>query len=87
MVGLGWKSGLADLLPSPRETVYVGLSAGSMVLTPSIGADFVRGTPPTGGDETLGVVGFSICPHLEHPDLPGNSMAEVVSEGRWRLFP
>ena len=74
------QSGLADLLPSLRETVYVGLSAGSMVMTPSIGADFVRWTPPTGGDETLGLVGFSMCPHLDHPDLPGNSMADAE---RW----
>ena len=29
------QSGLADLLPSLRETVWVGLSAGSMVMTPS----------------------------------------------------
>ena len=35
------QSGLADLLPSLRETVYVGLSAGSMVMTPNIGEDFV----------------------------------------------
>ena len=48
------ESGLADLLPSLRETVYVGLSAGSMVMTPSIGEDFVRWTPPTGGDEDAG---------------------------------
>jgi dipeptidase E len=74
------QSGLADLMPSLRETVYVGLSAGSIVMTPSIGADFVRWTPPTGGDETLGLVGFSICPHLDHPDLPGNSMADAE---RW----
>ena len=45
------QSGLADLLPSLRETVYVGLSAGSMVMTPNIGEDFVRWTPPTGGDK------------------------------------
>ena len=32
------ESGLADLLPSLHETVYVGLSAGSMVMAPSIGA-------------------------------------------------
>jgi dipeptidase E len=71
------QSGLADLLPSLRETVYVGLSAGSMVMTPSIGADFVRWTPPTGGDETLGLVDFSIFPHLDHEDLPDNSMADA----------
>ena len=52
------QSGLADLLPSLRETVYVGLSAGSIVMAPSIGEDFVGWTPPTGGQETLGMVGF-----------------------------
>ena len=34
-------SGLADLLPSLDETVWVGVSAGSMVMTPRIGDDFV----------------------------------------------
>ena len=70
------QSGLADLLPSLRA-VYVGLSAGSMVMAPSIGEDFVRLTPPTGGDETLGMVGFSIFPHLDHEMLPDNNMANA----------
>ena len=74
------QSGLADLLPSLRKTIYVGLSAGSMVLTPNIGDDFVRWMPPTGGDETLGIVDFSIFPHLDHPDLPDNSMPDAE---RW----
>jgi dipeptidase E len=74
------QSGLADLLPSLRETVYVGLSAGSMVMAPSIGADFVRWKPPTGGDETLGIVGFSMFPHLDHEMLPENTMADAE---RW----
>jgi dipeptidase E len=69
------QSGLVELLPSLRQTVWVGLSAGSMVMTPRIGEDFVGWKPPTGGDETLGMVGFSIFPHLDHPDLPDNSMA------------
>ena len=69
------QSGLADLLPSLHETVYVGLSAGSTVMAPSIGQDFVRWTPPTGGDETLGIVGFAMFPHLDHEDMPDNSMA------------
>ena len=34
--------GLADLLPSLPETVWVGVSAGSMVMTPRIGDDFVK---------------------------------------------
>ena len=70
------QSGLADLLPS-LSAVWVGLSAGSMVMTPSIGEDFVGWTPPTGGDETLGLVDFSIFPHLDHPELPDNSMANA----------
>ena len=44
-------------------------------MTPRIGEDFVRWTPPTGGDETLGLVDFSIFPHLDHEDMPDNSMA------------
>ncbi|MFW6096823.1 MAG: Type 1 glutamine amidotransferase-like domain-containing protein [Chloroflexota bacterium] len=71
------QSGLAELLPSLRETIYVGLSAGSMVMAPNIGEDFVRWRPPTGGDETLGMVGFSIFPHLDHEMLPDNAMAHA----------
>jgi dipeptidase E len=74
------QSGLADLLPSLRETVWVGLSAGSLVMTPSIGKDFVIWKPPTGSDETLGIVSFSIFPHLDHEDLPENTMADAE---RW----
>jgi dipeptidase E len=73
------QSGLADLLPSLRA-VYVGLSAGSMVMTPNIGVDEVRWKPPAGGDEALGMVDFGIFPHLDHPDLPDNSMADAE---RW----
>ncbi len=68
------QSGLADLLPSLRA-VYVGLSGGSMVMTPNIGEDFVRWNPPDGSDRALGVVDFSIFPHLDHEDMPDNSMA------------
>ena len=79
------QSGLADLLPSLSETVWVGLSGGSMVMTPRIGECFVEWTPPSGsgakpGDETLGVVDFSIFPHLDHPDLAENTMADAE---RW----
>jgi dipeptidase E len=70
-------SGLADLIPSLPETVWVGLSAGSMVMTPRIGEDYVEWRPPTGDDSTMGIVDFSICPHLAAEDMPGNSMAEA----------
>ncbi|HXZ57984.1 MAG TPA: Type 1 glutamine amidotransferase-like domain-containing protein [Gaiellaceae bacterium] len=69
------QSGLADMLPSLGEKVWVGLSAGSMVMTPRIGADFVGWEPPTGSDSTLGIVDFFICPHLAQEGMPGNSMA------------
>src|SRR6478736_2966674 len=69
------QSGLADLLPSLSETVWVGLSGGSMVMTPRIGEDFVGWKPPTGGDSTLGIVDFSIFPHVDHPALTENTMA------------
>ncbi len=77
------QSGLADLLPSLPETVWVGMSAGSMVMTPRIGEDFVNWRPPTGGDSgdsTLGVVDFSIFPHLDHELMPENTMADAE---RW----
>ena len=67
------ESGLAELLPSLPETVWVGVSAGSMVMTPRIGDDFVNWTPPNGDDSTLGVVDFSIFPHLGLE--PDNTMA------------
>lgn len=75
------RSGLADLLPSLPETVWVGLSAGSMVMTPRVGESFVESKPSiTGDDITLGLVDFSIFPHLDHPDLPENTMADAE---RW----
>lgn len=73
------ESGLAELLPSLAETVWVGVSAGSMVMTPRIGEYFRewRGAPD---DRTLGVVDFSIFPHLGHPMMPGNTLADAE---RW----
>ena len=73
------QSGLAELLPS-LQAVYVGMSAGSMVMGPNIGDDFVGWEPPNGTDEALGMVDFAIFPHLEHELLPGNTMATAE---RW----
>jgi dipeptidase E len=69
------ESGLADLLPSLPDTVWMGLSAGSMVMTPRIGQDFVGWQSPSGDDRALGVVDFSIFPHVDHELLPDNTMA------------
>ena len=71
------QSGLVDLLPSLRA-VFVGVSGGSMVMAPHVGKEFVGWKPPTGGDEALGVVDFGIFPHLDHPNIPENSMAEAT---------
>jgi len=78
-------SGLADLLPS-WPGVYVGLSAGTMIMAPRIGEDFVHWKPRAGAgstqavDQTLGFVDFAIFPHLDHPMLPENTMADAE---RW----
>lgn len=71
------ESGLAALLPELQDTVWVGVSAGSMVLTPRIGDAFVEwhgsGDGSVHGDETLGLVGFSIFPHLDYPGWEENT--------------
>jgi dipeptidase E len=76
--------GLADLFGSLSETVYVGLSAGSMVMAPHVGREFVGWQPAAGGagagDGALGMVGFSIFPHLDNVMCPQNTMADAE---RW----
>lgn len=72
------ESGLAELLPS-LGAVYVGLSAGSLVMAPRIADVFAAWTPPVGG-EGLGMVDFEIFPHLDNPELPENTMADAE---RW----
>ena len=86
------RSGLADLLPSlPAELVYVGVSSGSMVLTPDFGEpydDWFCREPttvpesdlPAADDRALGLVDFSLFPHVDHPNAPENSMANAE---RW----
>jgi dipeptidase E len=75
------QSGLADLLPALQDIVWCGLSAGSMVMTPRIGEDFIEQKASIPGDDvTLGIVDFSIFPHLDHPDLPENTIANAE---RW----
>jgi dipeptidase E len=56
---------------------WMGVSAGSMVMAPRIGAEFVE-WPSAPDDRTLGVVDFSIFPHLNA--FPENTMADAQ---RW----
>jgi len=76
------QSGLADLLPSLRpEIVYVGTSGGAMVATPDFGgATYDDSEPLTGSDDALGLVDFSVFPHLEREDMPDTSLANIE---RW----
>lgn len=71
------ESGLAALLPSLPDMVWVGVSAGSMVMTPRIGSYFVE-WPSAPDDRTLGIVDFSIFPHLNA--FPTNTLADAE---RW----
>jgi len=73
------QSGLADLLPSLRhETVYVGTSGGAMVATPDFGgATYDDSDPLTGSDRALGLVDFSVFPHLERKDMTDTSVANI----------
>jgi len=71
------QSGLADLLPSLGEAVYVGVSGGSMATGPKIGEYFEGWKPPTGGDGALGIVEFSLFPHLDNDAMPDFSMTHA----------
>lgn len=78
------QSGLADLLPSLNETVYVGVSAGSIVVTPyNCDAEFDLEFVPAGSDmaleanRALGLVDFTLYPHLDHEDMPDASLANI----------
>ena len=70
-------SGLADLLPALHETVYVGVSAGSMVTAPIFGETYDDPNTPFVIDNGLGLVGFALLPHLDHKDHPESSMSNV----------
>jgi dipeptidase E len=76
------QSGLADLLPSLRdEMVYVGTSGGAMVATPDFGGEtYDESDPLTGSDDALGLVDFSVFPHLEREDMPDTTLANIE---RW----
>ena len=71
------QSGLADLLPSLlQKTVYVGLSAGSMIMT-RFGTTYGNHTLPAESDKSLGLVDFALHPHLDHEWFPDNSLANL----------
>ncbi|SHN37437.1 Type 1 glutamine amidotransferase-like domain-containing protein [Mucilaginibacter sp. OK098] len=71
------QSGLADLLPALlHKMVYVGLSAGSMIMT-RFGTTYGNHTLPAESDKSLGLVDFAIHPHMDHEWFPENSLASL----------
>ena len=71
------QSGLAEMLPSLlHKIVYVGLSAGSMIMT-RFGTTYGNHTLPMETDKCFGFVDFAIHPHLDHESFPDNSLANL----------
>lgn len=71
------ESGLSELFPTLlQKIVYVGLSAGSMIMT-RYGTTYGNHTLPPGTDKCLGLVDFAIHPHLDHEWFPDNSLASM----------
>jgi dipeptidase E len=71
------QSGLAGLFPSLlRETVYVGVSGGSMVMT-AFGTTYNGHNLPTDSDRALGLVNFALFAHLDHERFPEYSLANL----------
>ncbi|MDP4216870.1 MAG: Type 1 glutamine amidotransferase-like domain-containing protein [Bacteroidota bacterium] len=70
------QSKLADLLPSLlRRTVYIGVSAGSMVVAPNFGEQTYGGINlPAGDDSGLALVDFAVFSHLDHERFPDHSL-------------
>ena len=78
------QSGLADLLPSLSESVYVGVSAGSIVVTPyNCDAEFNLQYVPAGsamaeaGDRALGLVDFALRVHLDREGFDDSSLSNI----------
>jgi dipeptidase E len=78
------QSGLADLLPSLSESVYVGVSAGSIVVTPyNCDAEFNLQYVPAGsamgeeGDRSLGLVDFALRVHLDREGFDDSSLSNI----------
>lgn len=90
------RSGLAEKLPALlRDTVYVGMSAGSIVATHSlyVNPEILAETgiynddlyndvapPHAGSDETLRLVDFVIRPHLNHEAFPNITIDRMAQE-------
>jgi dipeptidase E len=81
------QSGLAELLPSLlHKMVYVGLSAGSMIMT-RFGTTYGNHVLPAESDKSLGLVDFALHPHLDHEWFPDNSLTNLEKLAATLLVP
>ncbi len=78
------ESGLADLMLTLKDSVYVGVSAGSIAVTPyNCDAEFDREFVPEGSDmgrdaeRALGHVDVTLYPHLGNPDMPDTTLENI----------
>lgn len=71
------QSGLTDLLPELlQKIVYVGLSAGSMIMT-RFGTTYGNHALPADSIKSLGLFNFALHPHLDYEGFPKNTMANL----------
>ena len=71
------ESGMTDLLPSLLDKlVYVGLSAGSMIMT-SYGTSYGNHVLPPETPKSLGLVDIAIHPHLDYPGFADNTLEKL----------
>ena len=85
----GWmeRSGLAAMLPELLERiVYVGQSAGSMIMS-SHGTTFGQHTLPTDTPKCFGFLKFAILPHMDYPTFPNNTMAKLTEKAATLAMP
>ncbi|WP_374950921.1 Type 1 glutamine amidotransferase-like domain-containing protein [Mucilaginibacter sp.] len=71
------QSGLTELLPELlNKLVYVGLSAGSMIMT-RYGTTYNNHTLPAETPKSLGLFDIALHPHLNHEWFPDNSLLNL----------
>lgn len=79
------RSGLAELLPQLTRTVYVGVSAGSIAVTPyNCDEEFDLQLVPAGSDMAsdaapLGLVDVTLYPHLGRADMPDAALPSIAA--------
>lgn len=81
------QSGLYDVLPSLlKKITYVGLSAGSMIMS-RYGTTYGNHTLPADSPKSLNFLDFALHPHLDHEWFPDNSLHNLEKLARTLPIP